>query len=158
MAVDDENSEVIGEGEGRGECQDCTVWNDSTLEENVESVSVLLGLPRGDFSLGLDARLVTSERTGGAVIDLLQFCIAGGRDRVSGSFNSGSVDGGKEALGVIFVSSVASLKLSPSSSSLVQPSCITSEVSGSESSAGGEQSSLSSLTHLEDVSDSNSCF
>lgn len=64
---------MCGEGGSRGECHDSVLWKDSTLEENAESRSSLSDdAPEGDLDLGLDeGGLMTSDKTGGAVIDLL---------------------------------------------------------------------------------------
>ena len=63
-----------GDGGARGECQDWTEWNESTLDEKSDSDSTVVECLNGDVVLCSEGRLVTSDRIGGAVIDLLLCC------------------------------------------------------------------------------------
>jgi len=77
--VGEEEPDKGGEGGANGECHDCTLWKDSTLEEKSESVPMFVVVFNGDFVLCFDGGLVTRERTGGAWADLLEFCNASGQ-------------------------------------------------------------------------------
>jgi len=66
----DDSPEGGGEGGGRGECHDSTEWNES-VEEKPESDPAIVDFRKGDSVLRFDGGLVTRERSGGAVIDLL---------------------------------------------------------------------------------------
>jgi hypothetical protein len=109
VEVGDDGWEAGGEGGEIGECQDCTEWNDSMLDEKSDSDSATVEPRKGDFVLFLDGGLITSESTGGAVIDLLQLFIAWGRDSESALKVMFRNAGWMWLLGVL-----ASLKLSSS--------------------------------------------
>jgi hypothetical protein len=107
VEVGDEGPEAGGDGGANGECQDWTEWKESTLDENSESESTAVEFLKGELVLCLDGGLVTSDRTGGAVIDLLQFCKARGRfSWFNSSVNCWKL-GWKRLLGVISLSLVS---------------------------------------------------
>ena len=108
--------EAGGEGGAKGECHESTEWKES-VEENPESDPATVDVRKGDLVRCLDGGLITSERSGGAVIDLLQLCKACGRVCFSGSKIIDWMAGCSLLRGVMWLSSVASLKVSLSSRS-----------------------------------------
>lgn len=79
MEVGEVGAEAGGEGGARGECQDWTLWKDSTLDEKSDLDSTFLPCNGdGDRVRWPEGGLVIKESTGGAVIDLLKFCNAWG--------------------------------------------------------------------------------